>query len=306
MHPDADRMSTFMEGSATAQEREEMLAHLAECGECRRVVFLMQEAEQPRLPHAETANARGWMGRWLMPAGLAGAALACGLATLVYVRTHRGTGEMVGQNAQVHSPAPVAPDLSKSEAPAGTGGQETAPKPENRASKRARGAGEAAQAAGGSGGAASGVSGVSVGNGECEQDGAGRWRYCKFERASGGSTSTSATAWAGSCGDEAGADSGDECAGVAELRGCERDFGAADRARPRTGRRNVGGERARDGPHGGSGCGGNSDAARPGGKNAADDQQRGWIFHIDRSLAGALRVERHGPRISSVPAGNRP
>jgi len=165
MHPDADRMSTFMEGSATAQEREEMLAHLAECGECRRVVFLMQEAEQPRLPHAETANARGWMGRWLMPAGLAGAALACGLATLVYVRTHRGTGEMVGQNAQVHSPAPVAPDLSKSEAPAGTGGQETAPKPENRASKRARGAGEAAQAAGGSGGAASGVSGVSVGNG---------------------------------------------------------------------------------------------------------------------------------------------
>jgi hypothetical protein len=123
MHPNADQLSTFVEGAAHAHEREQMLAHLAECAECRRVVFLMREREETPSPEAQTA--RGWTWRWLMPVGLAGSALACGLAIFVYVRTHRGAEEIRRQNAWVQ--APVAP---RNETPARTVGEEAAARPE--------------------------------------------------------------------------------------------------------------------------------------------------------------------------------
>jgi len=46
IHPDADKLSVFVEGAATAREQERMLAHLAECTECRKAVFLMQPHEE--------------------------------------------------------------------------------------------------------------------------------------------------------------------------------------------------------------------------------------------------------------------
>ena len=87
IHPDADQLSVFVEGAATAREREKMLAHLSECPECRKAVFLMQ-------PHEETQRAaatpeKGWVWRWPVPVGLPAAALACGLiAVLIYLRPH--------------------------------------------------------------------------------------------------------------------------------------------------------------------------------------------------------------------------
>jgi hypothetical protein len=126
-HPEADQLSTFVEGAASAHEREAMLAHLAVCAECRRVVFLMQEQADTRPSAPETAQARRWP--WMMPVGLVGAALACGLAVVVYVGRHpganQGAGEIEDQNTHVQAPAvpPVAP---KTEAPAATGGQGTA------------------------------------------------------------------------------------------------------------------------------------------------------------------------------------
>jgi hypothetical protein len=131
MHPNADQLSTFVEGAASAHEREQMLAHLAECAECRRVVFLMRRLEETPPPEAQTA--RGWTWRWLVPVGLAGSALACGLAIVVYVRMHRGAGEIEGQNARVQ--APVAP---RNETPAGTGGGEAAARAKRRSGDKVR------------------------------------------------------------------------------------------------------------------------------------------------------------------------
>ena len=103
IHPDADQLSVFVEGAATAREQERMLAHLAECAECRKAVFLMQ-------PHEETQRAtptpvKGWVWRRLVPIGLPAAALACGLiAVLIYIRPHGGAPGTPQQIASVRQP----------------------------------------------------------------------------------------------------------------------------------------------------------------------------------------------------------
>jgi hypothetical protein len=112
IHPDADQLSMFVEGGATARERERMLAHLAECGECRKAVFLMQPHEKPQ-PAAITPEKgwawRGWTRQWLVPVGVPAAALACALiALLIHIRPH-GTPETRQQTASVRPPETARP-----------------------------------------------------------------------------------------------------------------------------------------------------------------------------------------------------
>ncbi len=103
IHPDADQLSVFAEGAASSFEHERMLAHLAECAECRKAVFLMQ-------PHVETQARRsevvkGSMWRRLWPVALPAAALACAaIALVVYLRPHGGSPEVLQQNASVRQP----------------------------------------------------------------------------------------------------------------------------------------------------------------------------------------------------------
>ena len=103
IHPDADQLSVFVEGAATDREQERMLAHLAECGECRKAVFLMQPHEEPQ-PAAITPEKRWAWRRWLVPLGVPAAALACALiAVLIYIRPH-GTPQTPQQIASVRPP----------------------------------------------------------------------------------------------------------------------------------------------------------------------------------------------------------
>jgi hypothetical protein len=100
IHADADQLSVFVEGAATAREQEKMLAHLAECAECRKAVFLMQPHEEPQ--RVTATPEKGWKRRWLVPVGLPAAALACGLiAVLVYIRPHGSAPETPQQIASV-------------------------------------------------------------------------------------------------------------------------------------------------------------------------------------------------------------
>jgi hypothetical protein len=107
IHPDADQLSVFVEGAATAREQEGMLAHLADCAECRKAVFLMQPHEETQ---AATATAtpgpvKEWIWRRLLPVGLPAAALACGLiAVVVYIRPHGGARRIPQQIAKVNQP----------------------------------------------------------------------------------------------------------------------------------------------------------------------------------------------------------
>ncbi|HLX83144.1 MAG TPA: carboxypeptidase regulatory-like domain-containing protein [Terriglobales bacterium] len=81
LHPDADQLSVFVEGAATSREHEQMLAHLAECGECRKAVFFMQPHEE--MQPATRTPVKGWIWGRLLPVGLPAAALACGVAAVL-------------------------------------------------------------------------------------------------------------------------------------------------------------------------------------------------------------------------------
>lgn len=103
IHPDADQLSVFVEGAASSREHERMLAHLAECAECRKAVFLMQRHEETQAPRPEAV--KGWMWRRLLPVALPAAALACAvIALVVYLRPHGGSPEVLQQNASVRQP----------------------------------------------------------------------------------------------------------------------------------------------------------------------------------------------------------
>jgi hypothetical protein len=102
-HPDADQLSIFVEGADTARERKQMLTHLAECQECRDVVFLMQPPVEIASAAKEVSS--GWIwNRWLLPASLAGAALA-GFALLLYVQPWKKGPEVAQENRAVVQPA---------------------------------------------------------------------------------------------------------------------------------------------------------------------------------------------------------
>jgi hypothetical protein len=131
IHPEPDQLSVFVEGAATAREQERMLAHLAECADCRKAIFLMQPHEETQA--ATSTLAKGW--RWrrlLLPVGLPAAALACGLiAVLVYIRPHSSTAGTPLQSAGERQPEierhgkTVAP-TTKSERVPGTNSEQVA------------------------------------------------------------------------------------------------------------------------------------------------------------------------------------
>jgi Carboxypeptidase regulatory-like domain/Putative zinc-finger len=103
IHPDADKLSVFIEGAATAREQEWMLAHLAECAECRKAVFLMQPHEE--IERADATPVKGWVWRRLVPIGLPAAAIACGLiAVFIYIRPHGAAPPTPQQIASVRQP----------------------------------------------------------------------------------------------------------------------------------------------------------------------------------------------------------
>lgn len=103
IHPDADQLSVFVEGAATAREQEKMLAHLGECAACRKAVFLMQPHEEPQ--RAAATPEKGWIWQWLVPVGLPAAALACALiAAFIYSRPHGSAPQTAQQMASVKQP----------------------------------------------------------------------------------------------------------------------------------------------------------------------------------------------------------
>jgi len=103
IHPDADQLSVFVEGAATSREHEQMLAHLAECAECRKAVFLMQPQEETQ-PAGRTP-VKGWIWGRLLPVGLPAAALACGLvAVLVHIWPRDGALRNPQQVASLRKP----------------------------------------------------------------------------------------------------------------------------------------------------------------------------------------------------------
>lgn len=121
-HPDADRLSAFIEGALTEQERQESLAHLAECAECRSIVFLAQEVVPAPMLQPSTLSV--WR-RWLPPLSLAAAAAACCLVITLWIRPHPTTRSVAKNVAVARQTAPPLPPVSTQAAGAAPQGSVT-------------------------------------------------------------------------------------------------------------------------------------------------------------------------------------
>jgi len=63
LHPDAESLNAFVEQALGAAERAQVLSHLAGCGRCRQVVFLVQAAAEEETP-ARVATSRAARESW--------------------------------------------------------------------------------------------------------------------------------------------------------------------------------------------------------------------------------------------------
>jgi hypothetical protein len=63
-HPDADLLTAFAEHSLASGERDHVLQHLAQCGDCREIVHLALPASEVAAPHSFSSwTQAGWL-RW--------------------------------------------------------------------------------------------------------------------------------------------------------------------------------------------------------------------------------------------------
>jgi hypothetical protein len=118
-HLDADQLVAFAEGALSEHERQESLVHLAECEECRRIVFLAQVP----LPISESVATVRHMPLWLSlsPWVYAAAVVLCIVTVFLSLRTwHEGT-QAPNSNVAHVSPAPILNDeIASDRKPANT------------------------------------------------------------------------------------------------------------------------------------------------------------------------------------------
>ena len=109
-HPDADQLSAFAEGVLPGHERVEMLAHLAECADCRQIVFLAQPVQETQIPLADApVDQVGWWKNWGRLWPLA-AALACGLLIAAFLERRQSRNIPPKSDVAFESSAtPVSP-----------------------------------------------------------------------------------------------------------------------------------------------------------------------------------------------------
>jgi Putative zinc-finger len=120
-HPDADVLSAFAEQALAAGEREQMLAHLAACRDCRDVLalaapeFPAETAAAAALPAAAAVRPRwGWLPRLVT----AGATLAVAVGAVVLYQQQNGPQHPAPIIDQARNSAPAQPSTpaAKSEA----------------------------------------------------------------------------------------------------------------------------------------------------------------------------------------------
>ena len=111
-HPDADQLSAFVEHALPAHEREQTLAHLATCADCRAIVALsLPPLDEAPVLQPEPAH-RPWLSGWNLAWP---AATLAALAALAFFIVHLHSVAPIKSNiasptevASSHPPAPIA------------------------------------------------------------------------------------------------------------------------------------------------------------------------------------------------------
>ena len=113
-HPDADTLAAYTEQLLSANERRQVIDHMATCANCREIVSLsLPEAPESLATAASPAPRRGW--RWKPALGLAASLATLALVTALILEFPRkpATFDSVRQSA---TPA-TAPEAGNSTAP---------------------------------------------------------------------------------------------------------------------------------------------------------------------------------------------
>ena len=108
-HPDADVLSAFAERALPEIERTQVLAHLAECTDCRQIVFFaLPDSEEPQkvLLAKDRAVSTQFALRW----GTLAVAIAVAAFLVVSIR-HHGAVSVYQQAAPVKGPGQMAAEL---------------------------------------------------------------------------------------------------------------------------------------------------------------------------------------------------
>ncbi len=104
-HPDADQLNAFVENALPAHEREQTLAHLAICPNCREIVALsLPPVEEPPPQPVH----KPWFFTWNLAWPLV-AAVAALVLVIVYIRNTAATRNGAGVATQVAASIPPAP-----------------------------------------------------------------------------------------------------------------------------------------------------------------------------------------------------
>jgi len=105
VHPDPNLLSAFVENSLPGDVRAQMVQHLAQCADCRAVVFLSTPDQAATLPVAASAPSL-WL-TW--PVLRWGAAVATVVVVVAAVTLHRPSrGSPTSSGAMLQTDAPIA------------------------------------------------------------------------------------------------------------------------------------------------------------------------------------------------------
>lgn len=127
-HPDPDSLSAFLEGALLEHERQECLAHFAQCDSCREIVFLAQE---PAAAPAAPKPTPSWQ-RWWAPVAVLSGAAACAVVIVVSL-SPRHTPSASTQAVVLSAPPPAASvQISAAQPPAALRSAEAKVKPPRR------------------------------------------------------------------------------------------------------------------------------------------------------------------------------
>jgi hypothetical protein len=126
LHPDPDLLNAFIEGALAEHERLACLAHLAECADCREVVYLAQEPITPEpVSVPAVAETVSFWKRWLTPIPALRAAAVTGIAVFsVWLYLHE---KPAGRAPELVA---MAPPSAMASAPYGAAEQLRASSPE--------------------------------------------------------------------------------------------------------------------------------------------------------------------------------
>jgi hypothetical protein len=139
-HPDAEVLNAFAEQLLSDIERKDVIAHMADCGRCREVVFLAQkamEAEEPVRAVAQVSEPKtgggwfsGWKWSWIPVAALAG------VVGFAVIRHMNRASESETRMAQALAPPEVVQSGPTTKAPVPSQAERPSSKPSREEAKQ--------------------------------------------------------------------------------------------------------------------------------------------------------------------------